>query len=699
MIPAEVGTGSHRCPNREDLLAFTRGEMPHEELELIAEHLAACKPCESSLQGLQAEDTILTILRRKPAPWTVLAEPECRRLEDRARGIPLDLSNILTISDATYADPAWQFGGRPLPAIFGTYQLLEPLGRGGMGIVYKARQETLKRLVALKMVRAGIEASPDERARFQREGEAIARIKHSHVVQIHEFGELGGQLFFSMELLEGGNLASKLDGRPLPQREAAELVRALARAVHAAHQQGIVHRDLKPSNVLLSADATPKITDFGLAKLLDAQGDETLSDTILGTPAYMAPEQARGESRKIGPASDVYALGAILYETLIGWPPFRAESRNRTLELVKTCEPEAPSRHRPELSRDLEAICLECLQKDPGHRYSSAEALADDLDRWLRGELPTVRPLGWLGRTWRAVRRHPRSSAAAIGLAALFVVGFFAWMHLDPDRPLHEIQGRLARGEMVVLIGDQGAPRWSHWLAGEGMPQKSTAPDGAFSVHTWEQAVLALVRDPQRESYRLRAEVRHERADANPSQVGIFVVHRGYPGPGGEIQNFAALTYNDVISELEVWQRIQAKVAQFPNAQQPPPQGNRVLLDPHLYADRADGPWEPQLTFGRRATFEPAGLAGGAWREVILEVSPAGIRGYWGEKELALVPAAQLIKDARSYLDHERKKHPDDLFGQGIEPVFAPRGALGLYVRRGSASFRRVTIEPLESSP
>jgi hypothetical protein len=230
------------------------------------------------------------------------------------------------------------------------------------------------------------------------------------------------------------------------------------------------------------------------------------------------------------------------------------------------------------------------------------------------------------------------------------------------------------------------------------MSQKSTSPDGAFAVHSWGQAVLALVRDPQHETYRLRAEVRHEKAEGTPSRVGLFVVHRGYPGAGGVIQHFAVLSYNDVISELETYKRLLPTFAKRPNPP-PPPRGNRVLLDPHLYADRADGPWEPSLTRGPRATFEPAGLAGGPWREVTVEVSSTGIRGYWGEKELAVVPAAQLIEDARSYLDALRKKYPNDPFGQGIEPVFAPRGALGLYVRRGSASFRRVTIEPLESSP
>ena len=258
------------------------------------------------------------------------------------------------------------------------YDILEELGRGGMGVVYKARHKKLNRLVALKMILAGSHAGAAELVRFQVEAEAIARLQHPNIVQVHEVGEHEGKPFFSLEFCGGGSLAQKLEGTPLPARSAAALVETLARAMQAAHDQSIIHRDLKPGNVLLQSVAsrvdtsltpdhwaqTPKITDFGLAKKLDEAG-QTQSGAVIGTPSYMAPEQARGDSREAGPAVDVYALGAILYELLTGRPPFKAATSLDTLWQVLNQEPVPPSRFQPGVAADLETICLKCLQKAP----------------------------------------------------------------------------------------------------------------------------------------------------------------------------------------------------------------------------------------------------------------------------------------------------------------------------------------------
>jgi serine/threonine-protein kinase len=229
----------------------------------------------------------------------------------------------------------------PAPA---GYAILGVLGRGGMGVVYQARQVSLKRLVALKMILAGPHAGPAELARFRTEAEAVARLQHPNIVQIHEVGQQAGAPFFSLEFVDGGSLAQKLRGQPLPGRQAAELVETLARAVHHAHQRGVVHRDLKPANVLLMADGTPKVTDFGLAKRLEGDAGQTQSGAVMGTPSYMAPEQAAGKGKEVGPPADVYALGAILYECLTGRPPFRGETLMATLQQVLTEEPVPPSR-------------------------------------------------------------------------------------------------------------------------------------------------------------------------------------------------------------------------------------------------------------------------------------------------------------------------------------------------------------------
>ena len=297
---------------------------------------------------MDPDDVLIRHLRRTAADESALDKQVWLQLEEFACKIPLVQTGAETIS---LPDKATVPEGLILPAVFGPYLLLEQLGQGGMGIVYKARQETLKRPVALKLVRTGVFASYQERLRFHREGEVIARVRHPHVVQIFEFGESQGQLYFSMELLEGGTLAQRLHGQSMPEREAAELVRTLAQGVEAAHRENVVHRDLKPGNVLFAADGTAKITDFGLAKVLDDDSNETCSDAILGTASYMAPEQARGDSRTVSPAADVYALGAILYEVLTYQPPFRGETRYETLEQVRSQEPEPPSRHRRGLSR------------------------------------------------------------------------------------------------------------------------------------------------------------------------------------------------------------------------------------------------------------------------------------------------------------------------------------------------------------
>jgi WD40 repeat protein len=314
----------------------------------------------------------------------------------------------------------------PAPA---GYEVLGELGRGGMGVVYKARQVGLNRIVALKMVLAGGHAGPDELGRFQREAEALARLQHPNIVQVFEVGQHEGRPFFSLELCPGGGLDKKLAGTPVEPKQAARWVETLARAMHAAHQANVVHRDLKPANVLLAADGTLKVTDFGLARRLDEAG-HTATGAVMGTPSYMAPEQAAGKGKQVGPAADVYALGAILYECLTGRPPFKAANPLDTLVQVVSDEPVPVRRLQPKVPRDVETICLKCLRKEPGKRYASAAMLAEDLRRFSAGEPIQARPVGQLERAWRWCRRNPvlagAASLAAIGLILTAVLGVAA---------------------------------------------------------------------------------------------------------------------------------------------------------------------------------------------------------------------------------------------------------------------------------
>ncbi len=352
----------------------------------------------------------------------------------------------------------------------GDYALLAELGRGGMGVVYKARQSRPSRVVALKMILAGGRAGATQRERFRGEAEAIARLQQPNIVQIHEVGEHDGLPFFSLEYCPGGSLAKQLAGTPQPAAATAALLETLARAMHAAHQKGVIHRDLKPANILLAEDGTPKVTDFGLAKVLGEEGLSTNGD-VMGTPSYMAPEQAEGKVRELGPACDVYALGAILYECLTGRPPFRAATTMETVFQVIRAEPVAPRKLNGGVPRDLETVCLKCLQKEPARRYTSAWDLAEDLRRFQAREPVLARPVSALERLGKWARRKPAAAAAALlavlAVAALLGSGVLftlyraeqAEQHLRLADERQDLQGRCSQ----LLLAAQRHEAAGHW--------------------------------------------------------------------------------------------------------------------------------------------------------------------------------------------------------------------------------------------
>lgn len=383
--------------------------------------------------------------------------------------------------------------------VIGDYEMLELLGRGGMGVVYRARQKRLNRFVAVKVLVAGEFADVAARRRFQAEAAAAARLRHPHIVAIHEIGEHEGQPFFSMELIEGRTFADLVRDGPLPPVTAARLLQPVAEAVHFAHQQGVLHRDLKPSNLMLDAFGLPRVSDFGLARQLDVSERFTLTGEVLGSPSYLAPEQARGDRASEGVVSDVYSLGAILYDLLTGRPPFLGASPQAILRQVIETEPLAPRRLNPAIPLDLETICLKCLEKEPARRYPTAQELAEELTRFQRREPLRARPIGRLGRGWRWSLRHPAKAGLMLALATtlltLAVVPTLAYIRISRAEQARAVQLRetlLTQARALRLGGHSGQRRegWSALVAA-AQPLHGT-PEADFIFRLRREAIANL---------------------------------------------------------------------------------------------------------------------------------------------------------------------------------------------------------------
>jgi tetratricopeptide (TPR) repeat protein/tRNA A-37 threonylcarbamoyl transferase component Bud32 len=410
--------------------------------------------------------------------------PEVRRRWEQMCAVESKLDALFPTPGPDYRRDAaiharWH-AGADLPRIPG-YEVQALLGRGGMGVVYKARHLRLNRLVALKMLITGTFAGPHERVRFQREAEAVASLRHANIVQVYDVGDHEGWPYFTMEFLEGGSLAQAWAGTPQPAQQAAALLVTLAEAMQAAHQGGIVHRDLKPANILLTAGGTPKIADFGLARHFDGASALTLSGARMGTPSYMAPELVTGKTGTIGPAADIYSLGALLYEMLTGRPPFRGETASETERQVIDEEPVPPARLNPKVPRDLETICLKCLHKDRQRRYAEAGALADDLRRFMEKRPIRARRVSRLERGWRWCRRNPAAAALAVTILALvgLCVGGALWVQRQQFERRMEHERRRGRGRLAIegALGRQ---------------------DGLRQRGLWEDAKVELVRAESR---------------------------------------------------------------------------------------------------------------------------------------------------------------------------------------------------------
>jgi eukaryotic-like serine/threonine-protein kinase len=397
------------------------------DYDSIVDHVESCVCCQERLKNLTSDCSRLLdadeLNRSSTDPSLTLNHP----VFGSSAPARLDLCCFNSKEDST----TWHHSDSELPEVEG-YKILAKLGHGGMGVVYKAHQEGLSRFVALKMIRAGSLAKPEDLARFRIEAEVVAKQRHPNIIQIYDIGEVGGMPFVALELLEGGSLDALLGGTPQPGEASAKLSATLAKAIHAAHQAGIIHRDLKPSNVMFTTDGTPKIMDFGLAKRLDEEG-YTETGQVLGSPSYIPPEQAHGRAKEVGPAADVYALGAILYEMLTGRPPFKGTTPVATVMQVLNEDPVPPSHFQSQVPRDLETICLKCLAKEPHKRYPTALALADDLDRYLADRPIQARRTPVVERGLKWVRRRPITSFLLAFGAFILSIGLVNWLRSQAD--------------------------------------------------------------------------------------------------------------------------------------------------------------------------------------------------------------------------------------------------------------------------
>ncbi len=665
------------------------GNLSEIELASINEHVSTCPKCESKLLDWRnkpiADDLADKIQRCMSAP-ALAEEPAFRAMETAAIA-------LVGKSDATPLHyPPSQYPPRVelVGQSIGLYKILEEVGRGGMGVVFRAEQHKLNRDVAIKMLRAGIYAGPNAFARFDKEAQAAGRLQHVGIVRLYDFAEHNGLPYFVMEYVNGGSLAKKLAEGLLPFRAAAELSRKIAEAVEFAHQNQVIHRDLKPSNILLAPDGSPKITDFGLAKLLDDQGDLTQSDTVLGTPSYMSPEQAIGGRTEIGTSTDVYAIGAILYEMITGKPPFCGDSKLETIRLVRETPVVPPSSLCQGVPRNLEAICLKCLEKSPARRYPTAQALADDLGRWLRNERPRDTP-GRLERAGRTLRRH------WVVIAVVVVVGMtvgllrVAVYVRDPNRPLRQIQHELIEGRPVTLIESVGRPKWQRWQAGESSSQTALSNDGAMTVHAADLGLLELAPGPENDQYQFKAKIRHEKSNLLGA-AGIYFCHQSIPWSEGSLQCFIELTFNDVISAAEMSPPDLAATRKQPVT-------NYVHLIYHVYSEEgAQKNIDNTMGLVAGPRFINAGEEKSDWHDIVVTVSPMSIRIEWDGQpfEIARDRLNKRIEEATAIF---KDAHQDNPSAEAIEPKLTLRGGLGLSLRRGSASFRDVSVTPMPPVP
>jgi serine/threonine-protein kinase len=570
----------------------------------------------------------------------------------------------------------------PLPPAPPGYEVLERLGGGGMGEVFLARELASRRPVAMKFLRRPGDAVALDR--FVRELQALAELDHPHIVRLFAHDFLCAAPFFTMEHLEGGPLSGRLDDGPLAPAEAVRLVRAVAGAVGAAHARGIVHRDVKPSNILLASDGTPKVADFGLAKLLDDADPLTASGGGLGTPGYMPPEQISKRFGAVGPCSDVYGLGATLYHLLTGRPPFVGDAPQEVVQTVLTDDPPRPRALRPEVPPGLEAVVVKCLEKRPQDRYQSMAEVIAELDRYEAGRRTAApRMTRWRrARRW-AVRHRVRLAVAvlaAAGAAALFTP---VPPVRDPEKPdpREVIRQQLRAGKEVVLIGDRGEPLWSAWRVGGSLLGRADPGDGiVFEV--LDTGMLELLDDPGIDSYTLRAQIRQTRSSGGADHVGVYFGHADLSATDPPTHAFFAVWFTDRDPLAPPAGPVKDQPANLVHVLRTIDPLGRLTQHPTTFA---------------QCMFTPVALRPGAWRTVEIDVTPGELRARWRDEHKApkSLRGAPPMVPARKFAELQGKLNDTRPGTAILLPPWSPRLPFGVYARASAVNVRNVTVAPL----
>jgi serine/threonine-protein kinase len=582
------------------------------------------------------------------------------------------------------------------------FELIELLGEGGGGRVFKAEQlKAGRRVVAIKVLHG---VSKLERERMKREAESLGRISHPNIVKIYEVGESDEGPYFTMEYMSGATLAERIKKEKLDPMESARIVEGVARGVAAAHELKIWHRDLKPSNVLLAADGTPKVSDFGLAKFADVAGDATTLErmtptgAILGTPAYMAPEAAAGRTKEIDERTDVYGIGAILYHCLTGRAPFMGETQVEIAGRVMREEVALPRSYRRDIPRDLEAVCVKCIERSKARRYATAVEVSSELLRAVRGEPTLVRPLGSLARAWRKLKRNRRTIATVTAAVLLVVAALAARAALNrpPKDPMDVAYEDLAKAmqgnEPVTLVGETGRPKWFSWKDGEVPFTESMYKDGVCAFQTLDQSQLELVPSEllPPAGFVLDFEARHDANKHYLSNIGVY--------------------FTDWI--WEVGENYQARVVyriRWNDHQQPfDPLQNRDPSTKMIVCDALATQQTPGMFASKSSTFlgdhkmhvEDEGTPR-SWRRVRITATPERLLVTMvqngSESDFSTMPRdieslRKVTRTQATQLFPDRAALPDFNL-----PHWGPKGSLGLFVDRGIGSFRNVVISPIHS--